>query len=203
MPRYVGIIRGGEAFAGLDGAARHTTLESVNVDCAFFLSVIAADSLFLRRVFHTWHIPRQGMNLIKKASEHFGWNVDLGECARIWKGGCIIRAAFLDDIKRAYVLEANLDNLLVDPDFSVQILERQAAWRRVVTLCVASGIAAPAMTASLSYFDAYRRARLPANLVQVWVSRCCVRAILVDVRLCVRVLSAFVLSPISTLCVPC
>lgn len=107
------------------------------------------------------------MNLIKSASEHFEWGVDLGECARIWKGGCIIRAAFLADIKRAYVRDPNLDNLLVDPDFTAQILERQAAWRRVVTLCVASGIAAPAMTASLSYFDAYRRASLPANLVQV------------------------------------
>lgn len=108
----------------------------------------------------------QGMNLIKSASNHFDWGVDLGECARIWKGGCIIRAAFLDDIKRAYVRDANLDNLLVDPDFAAQILERQASWRRVVSLCVASGIAAPAMTASLSYFDSYRRARLPANLVQ-------------------------------------
>lgn len=107
------------------------------------------------------------MNLIKSASEHFEWNVDLGECARIWKGGCIIRAAFLDDIKRAYVRNPDLDNLLVDPDFTTQILARQESWRRVVTLCVASGIAAPAMTASLSYFDAYRRARLPANLVQV------------------------------------
>lgn len=109
------------------------------------------------------------MNLIKAASEHFEWGVDLGECARIWKGGCIIRAAFLDDIKRAYVREPKLANLLVDPDFASQLMERQAAWRRVVTLCVASGISAPAMTASLSYFDSYRRARLPANLVQVRV----------------------------------
>ncbi|CAM9112169.1 unnamed protein product [Discosporangium mesarthrocarpum] len=108
----------------------------------------------------------QGMNLIKSASEHFDWGVDLGECARIWKGGCIIRAAFLDDIKAAYVRDPELPNLLVDPDFAAQLLERQSAWRRVVTLCVASGIAAPAMTASLSYFDSYRRARLPANLVQ-------------------------------------
>lgn len=114
---------------------------------------------------------RQGINLIKSASEHFEWNVDLGECARIWKGGCIIRAAFLDDIKRAYVRNPDLANLLVDPDFAGQLLERQGSWRRVVTLCVSSGIAAPAMTASLSYFDSYRRARLPANLVQVWMPK--------------------------------
>lgn len=107
------------------------------------------------------------MNLIKAASDNFEWGVDLGECARIWKGGCIIRAAFLDDIKSAYVKNPNLDNLLVDPYFAGEVFKRQASWRRVVSLCVSSGIAAPAMTASLSYFDSYRRARLPANLVQV------------------------------------
>lgn len=125
------------------------------------------------------------MNLIKSASKNFDWGVDLGECARIWKGGCIIRAAFLDDIKRAYVRDPELDNLLVDPDFAAQILERQAAWRRVVTLCVSSGIAAPAMTASLSYFDSYRRARLPANLVQVRIS---LVSSLMEVSICSRVL---------------
>ncbi len=135
------------------------------------------------------------MNLIKSASEHFEWGVDLGECARIWKGGCIIRAAFLDDIKRAYVRNPDLDNLLVDPDFTEEILKRQASWRRVVTLCVASGIAAPAMTASLSYFDAYRRARLPANLVQVrYPRRVGVSSLLCVPRFGVR---AFIVTPPS------
>ncbi|CAM9878057.1 unnamed protein product, partial [Phaeothamnion confervicola] len=108
----------------------------------------------------------QGMNLIKAASEHFGWGIDLGECARIWKGGCIIRAAFLDSIKSAYLNTPSLANLLVDPDFASHLNARQPSWRRVVSLCVASGVACPAMTASLGYFDSYRRARLPANLVQ-------------------------------------
>uniref|UniRef100_A0A7S2XZ87 6-phosphogluconate dehydrogenase, decarboxylating n=1 Tax=Fibrocapsa japonica TaxID=94617 RepID=A0A7S2XZ87_9STRA len=108
----------------------------------------------------------QGLSLIEAASDHFGWGVDLGECSRIWKGGCIIRAAFLDRIKQAYVRTPNLKNLLVDPDFAQELNARQPSWRRVVSLCVASGIACPSLAQSLAYFDAYRRARLPANLTQ-------------------------------------
>ena len=108
----------------------------------------------------------QGMNLIREASKQLGWTVDLGECARIWKGGCIIRAKFLDRIKRAYDANPKLANLLVDPDFAAEVNARQGAWRRVVSLCVASGIACPSFSASLGYFDQYRRARLPANLTQ-------------------------------------
>lgn len=108
----------------------------------------------------------QGMNLIKTASEHFGWGINLGECARIWKGGCIIRAKFLNDITAAYTKTPELANLLVDPKFSNILNTKQNAWRRIVSLCVASGVACPAMSASLMYFDSYRRARLPANLTQ-------------------------------------
>ena len=108
----------------------------------------------------------QGMNLIREAARANGWSVDLGECARIWKGGCIIRAVFLDRIKQAYEKNPALANLLVDPDFAAEVNDRQGAWRRVVSLCVASGIACPAFSASLGYFDQYRRARLPANLTQ-------------------------------------
>ena len=108
----------------------------------------------------------QGMNLIREASKQLGWGVDLGECARIWKGGCIIRAVFLDRIKKAYAKNASLANLLVDEDFAGEVNSRQGAWRRVVALCVASGIACPSFSASLGYFDQYRRVRLPANLTQ-------------------------------------
>jgi len=108
----------------------------------------------------------QGMNLIREASRQMGWAVDLGECARIWKGGCIIRAVFLDRIKRAYAANAGLANLLVDGEFAGEVNSRQGAWRRVVALCVASGIACPSFSASLGYFDQYRRERLPANLTQ-------------------------------------
>lgn len=108
----------------------------------------------------------QGMNLIRAKSEDMGWGVTLGECARIWKGGCIIRAVFLDRIKQAYDRDANLQSLLVDPEFAKELADKNAAWRRVVALCATEGVPATAMFASLAYFDANRRARLPANLVQ-------------------------------------
>jgi 6-phosphogluconate dehydrogenase len=108
----------------------------------------------------------QGMNLIRAASEAHGWDVDLGSTARIWKGGCIIRARFLGRIKAAFDRDPNLANLLVDGEFAKELQERQAAWRRVVTLAVQAGLAVPGFSGSLAYFDSYRRARLPANLVQ-------------------------------------
>ncbi|MFS7992111.1 putative phosphogluconate dehydrogenase (NADP(+)-dependent, decarboxylating) [Helianthus anomalus] len=106
------------------------------------------------------------MNLIHAKSNEKGWNLKLGELARIWKGGCIIRAIFLDRIKQAYDRNPELANLLVDPEFAKEMIERQSAWRRVVCLAINSGISTPGMSPSLAYFDAYRRERLPANLVQ-------------------------------------
>ncbi|KAL2542809.1 6-phosphogluconate dehydrogenase [Abeliophyllum distichum] len=88
------------------------------------------------------------------------------ELARIWKGGCIIRAVFLDRIKKAYDRNPELANLLVDPEFAKEVIDRQSAWRRVVCLAIKSGISTPGMSSSLAYFDTYRRERLPANLVQ-------------------------------------
>ncbi|CAI0451273.1 unnamed protein product [Linum tenue] len=108
----------------------------------------------------------QGMNLIRAKSVEKGWGLKLGELARIWKGGCIIRAVFLDRIKKAYDRNPELSNLLVDPEFAKEIIERQTAWRRVVCLAVSSGVSTPGMSSSLAYFDSYRRERLPANLVQ-------------------------------------
>uniref|UniRef100_A0A2P2LSR8 6-phosphogluconate dehydrogenase, decarboxylating n=1 Tax=Rhizophora mucronata TaxID=61149 RepID=A0A2P2LSR8_RHIMU len=108
----------------------------------------------------------QGMNLLRAKSVEKGWNLNLGELASIWKGGCIIRAVFLDRIKRAYQRNPNLANLIVDPEFAKEMVQRQAAWRRVVGLAISAGISTPGMCASLAYFDTYRRARLPANLVQ-------------------------------------
>ncbi|KAL1805998.1 hypothetical protein DCAR_0831743 [Daucus carota subsp. sativus] len=108
----------------------------------------------------------QGMNLLRAKSDVKGWNLNFGELARIWKGGCIIRAVFLDRIKIAYQRNPNLASLLVDPDFAREMVQREKAWRRVVGLAIAAGVSTPGMCASLSYFDTYRRARLPANLVQ-------------------------------------
>ncbi|KAL9329989.1 hypothetical protein ACSQ67_004992 [Phaseolus vulgaris] len=109
---------------------------------------------------------RIGMNLLRAKSNQKGWNLNLGELARIWKGGCIIRAAFLDRIKKAYQRNPNLANLIVDPEFTREMMQRLAAWKRVVGLTVSAGISAPGMCASLVYFDTYRRGTMPANLVQ-------------------------------------
>ncbi len=108
----------------------------------------------------------QGMNLIRAGSAEYNWNVDLGEMSRIWKGGCIIRAQFLDKIKQAYKRRADLPNLLLDPDFKGWVLEAQPRWRQVVTTAQSLGIPVAAMSASLAYFDAYRTANLPLNLTQ-------------------------------------
>lgn len=108
----------------------------------------------------------QGMSLIKAKSVEKNWNINLGGLARIWKGGCIIRAGFLDRISKAYNKDPELANLLVDSDFAQDIAAREASWRRVVALAVTNGVPVPGMMVSLSYFDTYRRERLPANLVQ-------------------------------------
>jgi 6-phosphogluconate dehydrogenase len=108
----------------------------------------------------------QGMALLSKASETYGFELDLGECARIWKGGCIIRAGFLNKIKHAFDENPGLPNLLLAPEFKQTILDKQEAWRDVVATAAKLGIAVPAFSASLDYFDSYRRDRLPQNLTQ-------------------------------------
>jgi len=106
------------------------------------------------------------MNIIKAKSQEQGWNISLGEMARIWKGGCIIRAQFLDRIKAAYDRDADLPSLLMDEQFASEVVSALPAWRRVVVAATESGVGAPGMSVSLGYFDAYRRGRCPANLVQ-------------------------------------
>ncbi|MEM7725049.1 MAG: decarboxylating NADP(+)-dependent phosphogluconate dehydrogenase [Cyanobacteria bacterium P01_A01_bin.45] len=108
----------------------------------------------------------QGMALLSKASAEFNYNLNLGEMARIWKGGCIIRAGFLNKIKKAFDENSSLPNLLLAPEFKQTILDRQAAWREVIVTAANLGIPTPAFSASLNYFDSYRRDRLPQNLTQ-------------------------------------
>jgi 6-phosphogluconate dehydrogenase len=108
----------------------------------------------------------QGMSLIAVGSGEYKWSIDLGEMARIWKGGCIIRARFLDSIMQAYAATPDLPNLLLDDEFNDRIEKAQASWRRTVSIAQAAGVAVPAMSASLAYFDSYRSARLPLNLTQ-------------------------------------
>lgn len=108
----------------------------------------------------------QGLSLIKAASDEHGWNVDLAECARLWTGGCIIRAALLEDIQAAFRKKTDLANLMVDPEMAKKLNSLSYGWRRAIAHCTVSGIACPALMGSLSYFDTYRRGRLPANLTQ-------------------------------------
>ncbi|KAK7369752.1 hypothetical protein VNO80_11796 [Phaseolus coccineus] len=103
----------------------------------------------------------QGMNVLRAKSNEKGWNLNLGELARIWKGGCIIRTVLLDKIKKTYRSNPNLSSLMVDPEFVREMTERKAAWGRV-----RAGISTPGISASLTYFDYCRRADLPLNLVQ-------------------------------------
>jgi 6-phosphogluconate dehydrogenase len=108
----------------------------------------------------------QGMSLLRSASGEYGWNVDLREIARIWKGGCIIRARLLDTFMHAFELAPDLPNLLLDADVRPWLSEAESGWRRTVAAAVAAGIPVPAMSAALAYFDSYRSARLPQNLTQ-------------------------------------
>ncbi|MDP9173268.1 MAG: NADP-dependent phosphogluconate dehydrogenase [Planctomycetota bacterium] len=108
----------------------------------------------------------QGMALLAAANKAFNYGIRLDEMARIWKAGCIIRAIFLDEIKKGFREEPGLPNLLMAARFREAILPRQDAWRRVVQLSAQNGIGTPAFSASLAYYDSYRRARLPGNLIQ-------------------------------------
>jgi 6-phosphogluconate dehydrogenase len=108
----------------------------------------------------------QGLALLQKASATYDYDLDLEAVARIWRGGCIIRAALLEDIRTAYKTKAGLPNLLLDPHLGKAFLSRQADLREVVQLAVSLGLPAPGLMTALSYFDAYRSAVLPANLIQ-------------------------------------
>jgi len=108
----------------------------------------------------------QGMSLLREASAVHGWKVDLSEIARIWKGGCIIRARVLDAIMQAFERAPDLANLLLDEVIRPRVLAVEGAWRASVRAMVEHGIPAPALSASLAYFDSYRSAVLPHNLTQ-------------------------------------
>ena len=108
----------------------------------------------------------QGFQLMRTAQTEFGWKLNFGEIARIWRGGCIIRAAFLQKITEAYKRQPGLANLLLDPYFNKTVKLAQANWRKVVSLSAECGVPAPTFSSALSYYDSYRSARLPANLLQ-------------------------------------
>ena len=108
----------------------------------------------------------QGFMLLKAAAEHFGWNLNYGSIAAIWRGGCIIRSQFLGRIKDAFSKKTQPENLLLVPYFRSAVHKNQAAWRRVITQAIKLGIPVPAFSSALAFYDGYRSERLPANLLQ-------------------------------------
>jgi len=108
----------------------------------------------------------QGFGMMQSASHEYAYDLNLAELARIWRGGCIIRARFLNDIRQAFLRNPDLPNLLIDPDFAKIVNSRQEALRKVVALAATHGIPALAFSSALAYYDAYRSNRLPANLTQ-------------------------------------
>src|SRR5262249_9468068 len=144
---------------------------------ARYLSGMRAERLAAAKVLHGPSVPRhpqpqalvedvrqalyaakicsyaQGMNMLRAASKSYNWNLQLGRIARIWKGGCIIRARFLNRITQAFQRDADLANLMIDGEFARELSERQAGWRRVLANAVGSGIPVPTFAASLSYYD--------------------------------------------------
>jgi len=108
----------------------------------------------------------QGYMLLREAAKEYGWNLQYGSIALMWRGGCIIRSAFLANIKQAFDTNPDLENLLLDDFFRSAIHAAQAGWRRIAVKAIELGIPTPAISAGLSYYDGYRSARLPANLLQ-------------------------------------
>jgi len=108
----------------------------------------------------------QGFEHLAAGSREYSWNLDLGSLAKIWRGGCIIRARFLGRMHDAYTEQPDLGNLMLAPFFTEALASAQDAWRRVVARAVEAGVPVPAFTSSLAYYDGYRSARGPANLIQ-------------------------------------
>ncbi|GAB1415248.1 decarboxylating NADP(+)-dependent phosphogluconate dehydrogenase [Paludibacter sp.] len=120
------------------------------------------DALFASKIISY----AQGYNLMMEAAKEYGWNLNYGGIALMWRGGCIIRSVFLGDIKKAFDKNPNLENLLLDPYFKEKVENAQEGWRRVCATALSNGIPVPALTSALCYFDGFRSERLPANLLQ-------------------------------------
>jgi 6-phosphogluconate dehydrogenase len=108
----------------------------------------------------------QGFTLTREAAKEFGWDLNYGGIAMLWRGGCIIRSVLLSKIKEAFDADPALSNLMLDPFFRERIERAQTGWRRVVSAAVLHGVWVPALSTALGYYDGFRNARLPANLLQ-------------------------------------
>jgi 6-phosphogluconate dehydrogenase len=151
-------VRAGKIIAGPHGALQKWR-ESVNSEQ--FIEAV-------RRALYASKICSyaQGFVQLQAASEESGWELSYGEIAMLWRGGCIIRAAFLERIKEAFERDAGLENLLLDPYFRQAMESNQDGWRQVVGTAARVGLPIPALSAALNYYDGYRSERLPHNLLQ-------------------------------------
>jgi 6-phosphogluconate dehydrogenase len=139
----------------------YTADATLNVDTEAFLTSLEQAFYFNMIISYA-----QGMHMLAKASEEFKYDLHLGDIAKIWRGGCIIRSLFLNDIYEAYKKDAGLAHLLLDADVAALITAAAPGARTVLTATIGAGIATPAYASSLSYFDAFRSARMPSNLTQ-------------------------------------
>jgi 6-phosphogluconate dehydrogenase len=139
----------------------HAAAKSLYGDKAAFINAVMS-ALYASKIVSY----AQGFVQLQAASAEHQWGLDYGQCALLWRGGCIIRAQFLDRIKEAFDKEPNLENLLIYSYFQAAIEKAQAEWRAVVATASICGVPVPAFSTALSYYDGYRAARLPANLLQ-------------------------------------
>ena len=166
LPGPEAALRGsGDRAAGLSAADVHgadgTAARELDADTVSFADDVR-QALYASKICSY----AQGFQLLSMASAEYGWRLDFGAVALMWRGGCIIRAAFLDRIKAAYDEAPDLANLLLAPYFRDAIAGAQVAWRRVVAGAVLRGVPAPAFSSALAWYDGYRSERLPANLLQ-------------------------------------
>lgn len=132
------------------------------IPCASELSTWAFQALYAAKIVSY----AQGFDLIRRANLHFSWDIPLAQSALIWRGGCIIRSQFLNDIAKAYQKEEGLLNLMLDDFFKKSLLACQESWRKLLSLGISQGIPLPAMSACLAYFDSYRQPESSAKLIQ-------------------------------------
>ncbi|MDH5300978.1 MAG: decarboxylating NADP(+)-dependent phosphogluconate dehydrogenase [Gammaproteobacteria bacterium] len=126
------------------------------------ISAAVHDALYASKIISY----AQGFMLMRRAAKEYGWQLNYGDIALMWRGGCIIRSRFLGEIKQAYSKNPELENLLLDDFFKKAILQSQQGWRRALSFAIERGIPAPAFSSALAFFDGYRSATLPANLLQ-------------------------------------
>src|SRR5205807_2463480 len=180
--RYMGPNGAGHYVKMVHNGIEYGDIQLICESYAILKDILEMDAAQLAEVFTEWNKGElesylieitsqivsyaQGMELLRSGSAEYKWNLNLSDIATIWRGGCIIRARFLNRIVEAYQRDAELHNLLLDRYFTRAIKKAQPKWRLVVALAVKHGVAVPAFSASLAYFDSYRSARLPANLLQ-------------------------------------